>query len=209
MNSLLKCGLSGLCALALAAPAVAATGDVYKVTGAKVNLREGPSEGTTALTTVKQGDELIELRRQGNWLGVRVLASGDEGWIYDDLIEQVAQSRFERSTGAVSFKDLSEDFARLIERINTHLSYPLAVRLEQREGDTLRVAASREWLLHTNTDVHLLAALALYEVWKDNQNNRPVKLVLNDDRNEEYIVISDTSKGPQVTVRSPAKGDQP
>ena len=35
---------------------------------------------------------MIELTRDGNWIGVRVLQTGEEGWIYSGLLEQVAQS---------------------------------------------------------------------------------------------------------------------
>ena len=91
MNSLVKQSLVGLCGLAMGASAVAATGDLYRVSSAKVNLRNGPSDTTNVLTTVDRGTELLELRRDGSWLGVRVMATGEEGWIYDSLIEKQKQ----------------------------------------------------------------------------------------------------------------------
>lgn len=204
MNRLSKLSLSGLCAVTFAAAAVADPGDLYEVSGAKVNLRAGPSDDTSVLTTVEQGDKLIELRQEGNWLGVRVMETGDEGWIYGELVRLLAQSRLERSTTPVTFEDLSTDFDRLIERVGAQLGYPPIARLERQEETTLRVTPSRDWLLRADADAHLMAALALYQVWKDDQEGRPVKLVLVDSRGEPYVVIEDSNDGPQLTLRSPA-----
>jgi uncharacterized protein YgiM (DUF1202 family) len=88
-SNFLKHGLLGAVLLAGAAaftmPAEAAPGDIYRVTGSKVNLRSAPSDESTIRSTVAYGDELIELRREGRWLGVRVLGAGEEGWIYSGL----------------------------------------------------------------------------------------------------------------------------
>lgn len=204
MNCLVKLSLSGFCAMTLAAAAVADPGDLHEVSGAKVNLRAGPSDDTSVLTTVEQGDELIELRREGNWLGVRVMETGDEGWIYGELVRRVAQSRLERSTTPVSFEELSTDFDRLIERVGAQLGYPPIARLEHQEQATLRVTPSHDWLLRADADAHVMAALALYQVWKADQEGRPVKLVLVDGQGEAYVVIEDSDDGPQLTLRAPA-----
>jgi uncharacterized protein YgiM (DUF1202 family) len=71
----------------------AAPGDVHRVSGAEiVNLRAGPTDASNIRGRVEQGDEAIELTRDGNWVGVRVLQTGEEGWIYGGLLERVAQS---------------------------------------------------------------------------------------------------------------------
>jgi hypothetical protein len=204
MKCLSQLSLSGLCAVAFAATAVADPGDLHEVSGAKVNLRAGPSDDASVLTTVEQGDELIELRREGNWLGVRVMDTGDEGWIYGELVRRVAQSRLERSTNPMSFGELSTDFERLIEQVGTQLGYPPIARLERQEEATLRVTPSRDWLLRADADAHLMAALALYQVWKTDQEGRPVKLVLVDGQGEAYVSIEDSDDGPQLTLRAPS-----
>lgn len=204
MKCLMKPSLSGFCAMTLAATAVADPGDLHEVAGAKVNLRAAPSDDTSVLTTVEQGDELIELRREGNWLGVRVMETGDEGWIYGELVRRVAQSRLERSTTPVSFEELSPDFDRLIERVGAQLGYPPIARLEHQEQATLRVTPSHDWLLRADADAHVMAALALYQVWKADQEGRPVTLVLVDGQGEAYVVIEDSDDGPQLTLRAPA-----
>ena len=84
-------------ALALAAfggtPAEAAPGDIHRVVNAdQVNLRAGPSEESSVRGTIERGDEVIELTSSDNWLGVRVLRTGEEGWIFGQLLEPVARS---------------------------------------------------------------------------------------------------------------------
>ena len=77
----------------LGGAALAAPGDIHRVTGAEiVNLRAGPSDESNIRGRVDQGDEVIELTSEGNWVGVRVLDTGEEGWIYGGLLERVAQS---------------------------------------------------------------------------------------------------------------------
>ena len=80
--------LGFLCGSALGAP-----GDIHRVSGADVvNLRAGPTDSSNIRGKVDQGDEVIELTREGNWIGVRVLQTGEEGWVYGGLLERVTQS---------------------------------------------------------------------------------------------------------------------
>ena len=64
-----------------------------------VNLRAGPSDESNIRGRVEQGDEVIELTSDGNWRGVRVLQTGEEGWIYGGLLERVAPSGLLPATG--------------------------------------------------------------------------------------------------------------
>ena len=76
-----------------ASSAFAAPGDIHRVSGQDVvNLRAGPTDASNIRGKVDQGDEVIELTREGNWIGVRVLQTGEEGWVYGGLLERVAQS---------------------------------------------------------------------------------------------------------------------
>jgi hypothetical protein len=113
------------------APAEAAPGDIHRVVNADlVNLRAGPSNESSVRGTIERGDEVIELTRRDNWLGVRVLRTGEEGWIFGQLLEPVALSTL--GTGGappvedVGFLRLSEGFNRLIRSINGNLGYPVA-----------------------------------------------------------------------------------
>jgi uncharacterized protein YgiM (DUF1202 family) len=71
---------------------LAATGDTLRVVGERVNLRAGPSDNATVRSQVVQGEQLLELQRDGNWYGVRVLRTGEEGWIFGNLIEPMTAS---------------------------------------------------------------------------------------------------------------------
>ncbi len=203
MKRLSKRILGGICVLPFAVTVFAAPGDIHEVSGAMVNLRSGPSDATNVLTTVERGDELLELRREGSWLGVRVMATGDEGWIYGELVRQVARSRLEQHETSLSLGDLSIDFDRLMGQISEHLGYIPVARIERMENATLRVTAAPEWQLRAGLDAHLMAASALYQMWKENQGGGPVRLVLADARSETYITIEDGDVGPRIIVRDP------
>jgi uncharacterized protein YgiM (DUF1202 family) len=62
----------------LSGEVVAAPGDIHRVAGAEVvNLRAGPTDQSNIRGRVEQGDEVIELTRDADWVGVRVLQTGE------------------------------------------------------------------------------------------------------------------------------------
>jgi hypothetical protein len=184
------------------ASASAAPGDLHKVTAERVNLRAGPSDKTDALAQVQRGDELIELQRQGDWLGVRVVRTGDEGWVYGNLVQLSSASRLGREMAPAGFKDLSPGFDSLVRSIEQRYGYQMIDRVEITENRTLRVTPTREWLVSGGRQEHLLAALAFYEMWKNNQKDQPVNLSLMDEKGGQYITISDAASGPSLTIHA-------
>lgn len=199
--------LSAALILCGAQPAAAAPGDIHRVINAElVNLRAGPSNEANVRGQVEQGDEVIELTSDGGWVGVRVLETGEEGWIFAELLEPVARTTLGGGEGVVSdagFLRLSEDFNQLIGRINDDLGYPIVQGTEQPSERVLRVAPTQSWLLNGSRDAHLMAAIAFYQMWKNHQNNQPVDLVMLNDRGEEYITITDEGNGPDLRVAMP------
>lgn len=181
--------------------AMADAGDVHRVTAERVNLRAGPSNDASIRSTVAAGDELIELQREGAWLGVRILGTGEEGWIYGELVSRVSQSQLSRASTAESLDDLSRNFGKLIARVDDQLGYRVVDRVERLDTDALRVVVTREWLLRAGDEAHLMTALAFYEMWRNHQDNRPVSLSLVTDRNENYLTIKDEEDGPVVTIQ--------
>src|SRR5262249_26078014 len=124
-------------ALALVAGAAQAEpGDILNVTAERANLRSGPSDADTIRSQVRQGDELIEIRRDGNWIGVRVLRTGEEGWVFADLVDRVQTSQLEG--GAVvsqsGFQTLSPEFDTLMGRMGQQFGYRLVDHIEQGGG---------------------------------------------------------------------------
>jgi uncharacterized protein YgiM (DUF1202 family) len=184
---------------------MAAPGDTYRVTGEEVNLRAGPSEDANVRTRVKAGDELIELRREGSWLGVRVLGTGEEGWIYEGLVERLSQSTLQEVGAAGPLKDLSGTFDTLLSRVSDRLGYSMVEKVERVEPNTLRVTPTREWLLNGAGDGHVMAAMAFYQMWKNHQNGRPVNLVMLDDRGKDYVTITDKETGPALSITKPER----
>ena len=187
----------------LAAAPLAATGDLYQVTSEKANLRAGPSDSDNVRTQLGRGEQLLELRREGNWYGVRVLRTGEEGWIFDNLVDRTAQSTLGGDGTAVAtnagFLDLSESFDKALRSIDSTLGYPVVRSVHQGESNSLRVVANPDWLRATSRDAQLMTALAVYQMWKNHQNNQPVRVTLMDG-DQPYISIADEAGGPRLTV---------
>jgi hypothetical protein len=197
-----RIGVLVILLMSLAGTSLAATGDVHRVTSAKVNLRAGPSNEANVRTTVEEGDELIELRQSGSWLGVRVLRTGEEGWIYNQLVVPVSQSLLRQEARTGPFAELSSGFDSLVDKLNEQLGYDLVQKVERAEDNTLRVTPSQEWLLYGSRDAHTMAALAFYQLWKNHQNDRPVILLVMSNENKPYITITDTDTGPQLSIQT-------
>ena len=196
-----------LCSSVVLVPAMkeaeAAPGDVYRVNTAKVNLRAGASDKTQALSTVTPVDELIELRRDGSWIGVRVLSTGEEGWIYGELAEQITKSRLQEDTDVLAAEQLSPDFDQLLQQVENQLGYPMLTRLTQSESNGLRVALSHDWLRQASHEAHLMATIAFYHTWKTHNAGRSVELTLLDEQSEAYMAIRDEPNGPALWIASP------
>lgn len=184
-------------------PANAASGDIYRVTAERVNLRSGPSDNATVRSTVEAGDELIELQRQDDWLGVRVSRTGEEGWIFGGLVEQVAQSRLGSTVTGGPFTDISAPFDGLIGEIANRLGYPIVDGIEQPDASTLRVRPSQAWLINAGREAHMMAATAFYQLWKNYRNQGQVTVLMTGEGGQDYIAIEDTEGGPRLMIREP------
>jgi hypothetical protein len=180
----------------LAGAAAAAPGDLYKVSGERVNLRSGPSDGTTVRSTVDRGDELVELRRERGWLGVRVVRTGEEGWIFQDLVRRVARTQLGSPLVDAGFQELSLQFNQLISALGEELGYALIDKVEMTGGDALRIAPSNNFLINAGRDAHMALAMAVYQLWKNHQNQRPVRLDFVGLDGAPYIAIEDLDSGP-------------
>jgi uncharacterized protein YgiM (DUF1202 family) len=186
-----------------AGAAAAAPGDIHRVAGADVvNLRAGPSDQTNVRGRVEEGDDVIELTREGSWVGVRVLETGEEGWIFGGLLETVSQSGLRPGVEGTDagFLQLSESFDVLMRRINTQLGYPVVDSVEQTGDGTLRVLPTPQWLLNGSREAHMMTAAAIYQMWKNHQNSAPVAVVMADAAGGDYITIRDEDAGPSLSI---------
>ncbi len=214
MSATIDCRL-GLLAFGVAVfagvPADAAPGDIHQVAGADtVNLRAGPSDGADVRGTVQQGDEVIELAQSGNWLGVRVLRTGEEGWIFSELLAPVARTTLGNGEVPAPVEDVgflrwSESFNRLLASINADLRYPTIESVEQPEPDLLRVVPTAEWLINGSREEHLWGAAAMYEMWKNHQNGAPVRFVMADGQGRDYVTIVDQDGTPDLSIGLPGR----
>jgi hypothetical protein len=190
--------------LLVAGPAIAlaAPGDLHRLTTERANLRAGPSEDANVRGQLARGDELVELRREGGWYGVRVVRTGEEGWVFGDLVERVAQSTLGRETVSAGFLEYSESFDKALHGIEDTFGHPVVREVRQVEDNGLHVVPNPAWLLATSLDTHLVTTLAVYEMWKNRQNDAPVRVVLLDGE-EPYIALTDEADGPRWTIRKP------
>jgi uncharacterized protein YgiM (DUF1202 family) len=187
-----------------AGDAQAAPGDVYRVAGEKVNLRSGPSDQSNIRSSVAQGDELIELRSQGPWVGVRVLRTGEEGWVFGDLVRRTTQSSLGGGGGSArpeaGFAQISPGFDQLLANMSDQLGYRFAEKVDRSDGNTLRVTPTTGWLYGTSRDAKLMTALAVHEMWKSYNNGRPVNMSFLDGRGGELMSIKDSGSGPLLDL---------
>jgi hypothetical protein len=183
-----------------AGAAAAAPGDLYQVSGERVNLRSGPSDATTVRSTVVRGDELIEIRRERGWLGVRVVRTGEEGWVFQDLVQRLARTQLGSLAADAGFRELSPEFNQLIGGLGEELGYVLVDKVEVTGGDTLRIAPSDNFLINAGRDAHMALAMAVYQLWKNHHNQRPVRLDFVGLDGAPYIAIEDLETGPRWSI---------
>ncbi|MBK1838671.1 SH3 domain-containing protein [Azospirillum sp. YIM B02556] len=184
-----------------AIPALAASGDIQAVVGEKVNLRAGPSDDAAVRSTIARGEEVVELRREGSWLGVRVLRTGEEGWLFSDLVKRQTASTLgggDTAPAQAGFSRLSPGFDGLVASISDTLGYRFADKVEQGANGSLRVVPTQEWLYNTGRDAKMFAALSLYQMWKNYNNGKPVTVTLGA-QGPAAITIADAAKGPEIT----------
>ena len=109
---------AALLAACVAMPAIAGSGDVYEVGADLVNLRAGPSDSASVRDRVDGGTQVIELRRDGGWVGVRALPTGQEGWIYGELLREVSRSQLDAGQGTAGLGAYSADLDALLFQIS-------------------------------------------------------------------------------------------
>ena len=178
----------------------AAPGDTYRTTPDRTNLRAGPSDESAVRTTLEGGTEVIELRSDEGWLGVRVVGTGIEGWIYGELLQQVAHSTLDEDRVAGPFRELSPEFDQLLQALGNRLGYRLFEKVERLQEHTLRITPTRDWLLRSDRQAQLGIAIAIYQMWKNFHDGGPVRMVLLDDQEQEYISLEDTGAGPTMSL---------
>ncbi|MEY8881452.1 SH3 domain-containing protein [Donghicola sp. XS_ASV15] len=66
--------------------------DIRKVTGRRVNMRQGPGTQFSVVSSLGAGDEVEVLQTPGNgWLKLQVVSTGRIGWMADWLVSEAAQ----------------------------------------------------------------------------------------------------------------------
>jgi len=74
---------------AFAMPAAYADiGDRLEVSGSKAMLYAGPSATASRLVSLREGEQMVEMERQGNWVFVSVKSSGSQGWVQSSVVRK-------------------------------------------------------------------------------------------------------------------------
>ncbi|MGB0721092.1 MAG: SH3 domain-containing protein [Gammaproteobacteria bacterium] len=63
----------------------------YRIKVPRANVRKGPDKSHALITTLKEGDPLVGLGAEGNWVRVGLPGDGQVGWIYKTLLESVGE----------------------------------------------------------------------------------------------------------------------
>ena len=192
---------------AVAPPAHGATGDIHRITADLANVRAGPSNDASVRGTVEGGDQVIELRRDRGWIGVRVMDTGQEGWIFGELLERVAASGLGGDDSDAGFRSLSQNFDHVVQSLNDNLGYSMVERVERVGEGALRVTPSPQWLRYAGREAHIMAATAIYEMWKNHENQRPVSVTLVGEDDDDYVTIADRDGVPVLNLLPPG-GEQ-
>jgi hypothetical protein len=76
-------------------------------------------------------------------------------------------------------------------------------------GGTLTLTPTESWLRASSEATQLMAATAVYGMWKNHQNHSPVEVVLLDAAGAPYVVIRDEGEaGPRLSVVDQASGSE-
>ena len=100
------------------------------------------------------------------------------------------------------FAELSRDFDRLMGNLTQRYGFPLFAQVHQAGGDTLEATLTQQWLRAGSDDEHLLAAIALYQMWKNHQNSGPVRIVLLEPDGKRYLTIDDAEAAQSLLTIS-------
>ena len=134
-------------------------------------------------------------------MGTRSSSCGEEGWLFTDLVKRNSASTLgggDAAPAQAGFGRLSPGFDGLVANISDKLGYRFADKVEQSGNGTLRVVPTQEWQYNTGRDGKMFAALALYQMWKNYNNGRPVTLTLGA-QGPNAITIADAANGPELT----------
>jgi hypothetical protein len=200
--------LAALLASAVAVPALAGPGDIHEITADLVNLRASPSDAASVRDRIEGGTQVIELRRDGGWLGVRVVPTGQEGWIYGELLRSVQSSQLGEGDATAGLGKYSGDLDSLLYQVSARFEVPMLAKVEE-SGGTLTLTPTESWLRASSEDAQLMAATAIYGMWKNYRNQAPVEVVLLDADGDPYVAIRDEGEaGPALTVIDQASGSE-
>lgn len=73
-------------------PGATATRTPWSVTASSLNLRRCPGVTCGRIGVLRQGDVVLRLREDGEWVEVRVVRTGQAGWVASRFLEEQAEA---------------------------------------------------------------------------------------------------------------------
>ncbi|MBI2081562.1 MAG: SH3 domain-containing protein [candidate division NC10 bacterium] len=74
----------------------------WYVTASSLNLRRCPGVTCGRIGVLRQGDVVLRLREDGEWVEVRVVRTGQVGWVASEFLEEQPEAGPERPTASGS-----------------------------------------------------------------------------------------------------------
>jgi hypothetical protein len=199
-------------------PALAGPGDVHEVRPDRANLRAGPSEQDNIRTTLAQGEQVIEIRRERDWVGIRSFRTGAEGWIHADLLEAVSPSALGQTGGIapaetpetdMGFRQYSRGFDAMLAGASRRMGIgPMFEDVTRTQDGVMALTPTEGFLRDAGRDAHMLAALAVHQMLKNHQGGEPVAVTLLGPGGSDYVSVDDRSGTAELTVQAAGEAAQ-
>lgn len=129
-----------------ATTAVAAPGDKLYATANAVNVRSAPTTDSAAIAQVARGQELMEFGREGEWVAVGIVGTGEDGYIHQSLVSNVRPSGPAPSATSDAYRRFEQSFRQLNDSIQSQYGIRLFSGSHYQGDGIVEVTATPDWL---------------------------------------------------------------
>lgn len=148
----------------------AAPGDTLSIDVDLANVREGPSTNFPVVMKLGKGRNLIEIRRQSDWVEIETGKSIiKSGWIYAPLLKQVNAAKttivlkIDGSTNPL-FELFKLAFNELNENIKRETGQTYFTKSENPDNRTIQLTATESWL-NAPREARQENLSEIFEIW--------------------------------------------
>ena len=85
----------------------------------------------------------------------------------------------------------------------------MVAKVDEKENTLTPSTPTVTWMRVTSQDAQMMAAAAVYSIWKNYKNQAPIEVVLLDPSGAPYVDIRDNGQGnPSFTIVDQASGSE-